>query len=180
MVRTPSYEKSGLRKGTWTPEEDTKLLSYVTRYGCCNWRQLPKFAGLARSGKSCRSRWMNYLRPNLKRGNFTPKEEECIIRMHKKLGNRWSAIAAELLGRADSEVKNHWHASLKKRSREETLAKEESSVPKSSKNKESMDLVLNCNGFPATSRITNTSSSLFSFSSLSSSSKEFSSGPCFS
>lgn len=45
MVRTPICDKSGLRKGTWTVEEDRKLMAYVTRYGCWNWRQLPKFAG---------------------------------------------------------------------------------------------------------------------------------------
>nr|QSD99811.1 MYB family transcription factor [Melilotus albus] len=118
MARTPSCDKSGMRKGTWTAEEDRKLIAYVTRYGCWNWRQLPKFAGLSRCGKSCRLRWLNYLRPNIKRGNFTQEEEELIIRMHKRLGNRWSTIAAELPGRTDNEVKNYWHTSLKKRAKD--------------------------------------------------------------
>nr|GMC81684.1 myb-related protein Myb4-like [Ipomoea batatas] len=46
MVRTPCCDKSGFKKGTWTPEEDRKLAAYVTRYGCWNWRQLPKYAGV--------------------------------------------------------------------------------------------------------------------------------------
>ncbi|XP_027927430.1 transcription factor MYB14-like [Vigna unguiculata] len=115
MVRTPSCDNRGLKKGTWTPEEDRKLVAYVTRYGSWNWRQLPRFAGLQRCGKSCRLRWLNYLRPNIKRGNYTDQEEETIIKLHEKLGNKWSVIATHLPGRTDNDLKNHWHTTLKKR-----------------------------------------------------------------
>lgn len=46
------------------------------------------YEGLMRCGKSCRLRWINYLRPDVKRGNFTPEEEETITRLHKALGNK--------------------------------------------------------------------------------------------
>ncbi|KAM3222011.1 transcription factor MYB14-like [Capsicum annuum] len=114
MVRTPSYDENGRKKGTWTPEEDKKLAAYITKYGSWNWRQLPKYAGLARCGKSCRLRWMNYLSPNVKRGNYTKEEDEIILNLHAQLGNKWSAIAAHLPGRSDNEIKNHWHTTLKK------------------------------------------------------------------
>ncbi|KAK6919464.1 SANT/Myb domain [Dillenia turbinata] len=121
MVRTSSYcEKSGLKKGTWTPEEDRKLIACISSHGCRNWRHLPKFAGLSRCGKSCRLRWMNYLRPDIKRGNFTEEEDNIIISLHESLGNRWSQIAAVLPGRTDNEIKNHWHTNLKKKTKQVT------------------------------------------------------------
>ncbi|XP_057481746.1 transcription factor MYB16-like [Actinidia eriantha] len=115
MGRTPCCDKVGLKKGPWTPEEDQKLLAYIEEHGHGSWRALPSKAGLQRCGKSCRLRWTNYLRPDIKRGKFSLQEEQTIIQLHALLGNRWSAIATHLPKRTDNEIKNYWNTHLKKR-----------------------------------------------------------------
>ncbi|XP_009765231.1 transcription factor MYB46-like [Nicotiana tabacum] len=104
-----------LRKGLWSPEEDEKLMHYMLTNGQGCWSDVARNAGLQRCGKSCRLRWINYLRPDLKRGAFSPQEEELIIHLHSLLGNRWSQIAGRLPGRTDNEIKNFWNSTLKKR-----------------------------------------------------------------
>ncbi|GMI88454.1 MYB-like 102, A. THALIANA MYB 4 [Hibiscus trionum] len=115
MGRTPCCDKNGIKKGPWTPEEDLKLTNYIQIHGPGNWRTLPKNAGLQRCGKSCRLRWTNYLRPDIRRGRFSFEEEEIIIQLHSMLGNKWSAIAARLPGRTDNEIKNYWNTHIRKR-----------------------------------------------------------------
>ncbi|XP_045823647.1 transcription factor MYB74-like [Trifolium pratense] len=115
MGRAPCCEKNGLKRGPWTPEEDQKLTDYIHKHGYGNWRLLPKNAGLQRCGKSCRLRWTNYLRPDIKRGRFSFEEEETIIQLHSILGNKWSAIASRLPGRTDNEIKNYWNTHIRKR-----------------------------------------------------------------
>ncbi|EFJ14339.1 hypothetical protein SELMODRAFT_120788, partial [Selaginella moellendorffii] len=117
MGRAPCCEKVGLNRGPWTREEDALLIKYITAHGEGSWRTLPKQAGLRRCGKSCRLRWINYLRPDLKRGNITEEEDELIIKLHSLLGNRWSLIAGRLAGRTDNEIKNYWNTHLKKKLR---------------------------------------------------------------
>ncbi|KAG1371328.1 myb-related protein P [Cocos nucifera] len=115
MGRAPCCAKVGLKKGRWTAEEDEKLVKYITANGEGSWRSLPKNAGLLRCGKSCRLRWINYLRADLKRGNISKEEEEIIIKLHAAVGNRWSLIAGHLPGRTDNEIKNYWNSHLSRR-----------------------------------------------------------------
>ncbi|KAE8736264.1 MYB306 protein [Hibiscus syriacus] len=113
MGRPPCCDKIGVKKGPWTPEEDIILVSYIQEHGPGNWRSVPTNTGLLRCSKSCRLRWTNYLRPGIKRGNFTEQDEKMIIHLQALLGNRWAAIASYLPQRTDNDIKNYWNTHLK-------------------------------------------------------------------
>ncbi|XP_016444911.1 uncharacterized protein LOC107770154 [Nicotiana tabacum] len=104
-----------VKRGLWSPEEDEKLIRYITTHGYGCWSEVPEKAGLQRCGKSCRLRWINYLRPDIRRGRFTPEEEKLIISLHGAVGNRWAHIASHLPGRTDNEIKNYWNSWIKKK-----------------------------------------------------------------
>ncbi|GMH28912.1 hypothetical protein Nepgr_030755 [Nepenthes gracilis] len=110
-----SSGKKVVNRGAWTAEEDRKLAEYIEVHGAKRWKTISLKAGLNRCGKSCRLRWLNYLRPNIKRGNISDEEEDLILRLHKLLGNRWSLIAGRLPGRTDNEIKNYWNSHLSKK-----------------------------------------------------------------
>ncbi|KAF8099998.1 hypothetical protein N665_0233s0001 [Sinapis alba] len=80
----------GLRKGAWTAEEDNLLRQCIDKYGEGKWHQVPLRAGLNRCRKSCRLRWLNYLKPSIKRGKLNLDEVDLLLRLHKLLGNRFT------------------------------------------------------------------------------------------
>ncbi|KAK1660932.1 hypothetical protein QYE76_049091 [Lolium multiflorum] len=107
-----------LRRGPWTLEEDNLLMSYITCHGEGRWNLLARCSGLKRTGKSCRLRWLNYLKPDIRRGNLTAEEQLVILELHAKWGNRWSRIAQHLPGRTDNEIKNYWRTRVQKQARQ--------------------------------------------------------------
>ncbi|XP_047326258.1 transcription factor MYB120-like [Impatiens glandulifera] len=115
MVKSEEKEKEvGLKKGTWTEEEDEVLADYIRKHGEeSSWNTVEKESGLNRCAKSCRLRWVNHLRPELKKGPLTANEIETIVRLHARIGNKWSRIAEKIPGRTDNDIKNFWNTRIK-------------------------------------------------------------------
>ncbi|XP_058739273.1 transcription factor MYB114-like [Vicia villosa] len=124
---------SSLRKGAWSQHEDELLKDCVQRYGEGKWHLVPQRAGLKRCRKSCRLRWLNYLKPNIKKGDFSEDEVDLMIKLHNLLGNRWSLIAGRLPGRTSNNVKNYWNTYMR--------SKEHSSKKDKNKPKEEIEKV---------------------------------------
>ncbi len=108
--RGRSGSSVGKMKNMWTFIED-RLLRQLAEASPRNWNAIA--ASLpGRTGKQCRERWLNHLRPNIRKGNWTEHEDKIILSEQKRIGNKWASIARLLPDRSDNSVKNRYHSTL--------------------------------------------------------------------
>lgn len=99
---------------TWTKEEEKKLVELVDAHGEGRWKAVAEQLG-NKTGKQCREKWKNQLRPSIRNDPWTDQEEEIFVGAHMMYGNRWSFIAQCLEGRSENAIKNHWNAVMRRK-----------------------------------------------------------------
>lgn len=106
-VQSPTPNSTLYKKAKWTAEEDNLLKMLVKKEGTNNWSLIAQSIP-DRTGKQCRERWLNQLRPELTKNNWTPQEDAILIHQQQIHGNMWTKIAQFLPGRSPNNVKNRW------------------------------------------------------------------------
>lgn len=104
----------------WRAEEDALLRAYVKQFGPREWHLVSQRmnTALGRDAKSCLERWKNYLKPGIKKGSLTEEEQQLVIRLQAKHGNKWKKIAAEVPGRTAKRLGKWWEVFKEKQERD--------------------------------------------------------------
>jgi hypothetical protein len=107
-----------MTKAKWNRNDDIQLLELVETYGQ-NWAFIAnKMQG--RSTEEVKYRFIMKLDPKLKRSRFEKEEDELILKLHEKYGNKWNEISKFFPNRNAAMVKNRFYSHLKNKNKDST------------------------------------------------------------
>ncbi|KAI5093324.1 myb-related protein B, partial [Silurus meridionalis] len=102
----------GKVKVKWTQDEDESLRRLVQNLGTGDWKYIASFLP-NRSEHQCQHRWYKVLDPDLVKGPWTKEEDEKVIQLVQKYGNKqWAVVAKHLKGRLGKQCRERWHNHL--------------------------------------------------------------------
>lgn len=112
MQKFKNSQRSG-KKGNWSRDEDDLLVAWVHRNGSTKWTECSKYI-TGRCGKQCRERWVNILNPEIKKGDWSDREQELIFAKLPVFQTSWSLMAGALVGRTENSIKNYFYSSIRR------------------------------------------------------------------
>ncbi|RVW85202.1 Transcription factor MYB3R-1 [Vitis vinifera] len=99
-------------KGFWTEQKDRVLAYAVNKFKGKNWKKIAECV-TGTTDVQCLHRWQKVLDPNLVKGPWTKEEDDLIIELVGKQGNKkWAEVAKCLTGRIGKQCRERWHNHL--------------------------------------------------------------------
>ena len=92
----------------WTKEDDNKLSFLIQKYSSSNWKEISleikKFSPI-----QCLHRWTRVIKPDLKKGHWTKKEDDILIKWVKDNGPiKWTDCSKLIPGRTGKQCREHY------------------------------------------------------------------------
>jgi len=124
---SPNKKKRKLprRSRLWTPDQDARLKEIVHELGMEHVKTQDFWDRVAlhceHDARLCRHRWNNFLRPDLRKGDWTLQEEALIVDMHRQFGPCWRVMVQCFPNRTDNDLKNKWNSMRRSQERKARL-----------------------------------------------------------
>jgi hypothetical protein len=97
----------------WSKEEDMRLSEVMKKYkNPRDWEPIAKELNRGRSAKECHERWIRYLKPGVRKGQWTDAEDAIVMdavnSSSEQPFTRWSDLAQRLPGRVGKQIRDRW------------------------------------------------------------------------
>lgn len=97
----------------WTKEEDKRLTDIMKKYkNARDWEPIAKEHNRGRTAKECHERWIRYLKPGVRKGQWTDHEDAIVMEVVENSTEqpftRWSDLAQRLPGRVGKQIRDRW------------------------------------------------------------------------
>jgi hypothetical protein len=103
---------NGTEVCTWSKTDDEKLSNILKKHKTKDWEVIASEFGQGKTSKECQERWIRYLKPGVRKGQWTDQEDRIVMETVKNSKEqpftRWSDLAQKLPGRVGKQIRDRW------------------------------------------------------------------------
>lgn len=97
----------------WSKADDNRLQDILKKFkNPKDWDAIAKEFGGGRTAKECNERWVRYLKPGVRKGQWQDHEDaiviEAVTTCKEQPFTRWSDLAQKLPGRVGKQIRDRW------------------------------------------------------------------------